>query len=224
MTLAIAVAACVLAAVACSLLSMSATPRGRQVLTLAAIVVPLAMLGAILRRHRDAAPVDTFQVVGQFAPATDTLVIGRGSDADVRVANVDADSASLIRLIPDRSPGRLRVETTPGMTVVFDGDRPINAAPIGARSTITLVGRDTVRVSSRTPRWPLSCLAGWERRCTRRVLSVTDASGSVVKRIDVRLTESGVNETAPAFRRRASCCSTRHDTRTSRARSRIAWP
>jgi hypothetical protein len=196
MTLAIALAACVLATIACSVLSMFATPRGRQALTLAAILVPLAMLAAILRRHQDASPVDTFQVVGQFAPATDTLVIGRGGEADVRVANIDADSASVIRLVPDRAAGRLGVETTAGMTVVFAGDRPINAAPVGARSAITLMGRDTLHVVMRTPRWPLSCLAGLPRRCARRVLSVTDASGTIVRRVDVRLTDGGISETA----------------------------
>jgi len=117
MTLAIAIAACLLAAAACSILSMSATSRGRQVLTLVAIVTPLAMLGAILRPHRDAAPADTFQVVGQFAPAGDTLLIGSGHQSDVRIATIDADSESVVRLIPDRAPDRLRVETTPGMSV-----------------------------------------------------------------------------------------------------------
>ena len=194
MTIAIALAACVLAAAACSVLATSATARGRQILTFVAIVVPLAMLGAILRRHRDASPVDTFQVVGQFAPANDTLTVGRGGNADIRVATIDADSESVIRLIPDRSPDGLRVETTDGMTVVFDGSRPINAAPIGARASITLLGRDTFRLWSRTPRWPLSCLSGWERRCTRRVLSIANASGVVLKRVDVRLTETGVTE------------------------------
>ena len=196
MTLAIAIAACLLAAAACSILSMSATSRGRQVLTLVAIVTPLAMLGAILRPHRDAAPADTFQVVGQFAPAGDTLLIGSGHQSDVRIATIDADSESVVRLIPDRAPDRLRVETTPGMSVVFDGDRPVNAAPIGARAAITLIGRDTIQLSVRTPHWPLSCLARWEGRCTRRVLSVRDTSrgGRVVKRTDVRLTETGVTE------------------------------
>src|SRR5262245_20579942 len=144
MTLAIALVACLLAVGACSVLSMSATPRGRQILTIVVVVVPLAMLGAILRGHRDAAPADTFQVVGQFAPATDTLLIGAGRQADVHLATSDADTDAVIRLIPDRSAGRLRVETTPGMSVVFDGDRPINAASIGARTTITLIGRDTL--------------------------------------------------------------------------------
>jgi hypothetical protein len=196
MTLAIALATCILAALACSVLSTSATTRGRQVLTLVAIVVPLAMLGAILRRHHDASPVDTFQVVGQFAPANDTLVIGRGSAVDVRVGPIDADTESVLRLIPERSSNGLRAETTEGMTVVFDGTEPINAAPIGARSTIRLIGQDTVQVTSRTPRWPLSCLAGWERRCTRRVLTVANPTGAIVKRVDVRLTEGGVTEAA----------------------------
>src|SRR5689334_5920805 len=98
MTLFIALTACVLAAAACSVLSMSATTRGRQVLTFVAIVVPLAMLVAILRRHRDASPADTFQVVGQFAPATDTLILGRGGNADVRLSTIDADSDAVIRL------------------------------------------------------------------------------------------------------------------------------
>src|SRR6185503_16744923 len=173
---------------------MSATSRGRQVLTLVAIVTPLAMLGAILRPHRDASPADTFQVVGQFAPANDTLLIGSGHQTDVRISTIDADSESLIRLIPDRSPDRVRVETTHGMSVVFDGDQPVNAAPIGASATIDLMGRDTVRLSVRTPHWPLTCLARWERRCTRRVVSITDASGRSVKRVEVRLTETGVTE------------------------------
>ncbi|HEV8216724.1 MAG TPA: hypothetical protein VGP95_12840, partial [Gemmatimonadaceae bacterium] len=194
MTLAIALAACLLAVAACSILSMSATTRGRQLLTLVVVITPLAMLGAILRPHRDASPADTFQVVGQFAPANDTLLIGSGHQADVRISAIDADSGSVIRLIPDRSPGRLRVETTPGMSVVFDGDRPVNAAPIGARATIDLIGRDTIRLSVRTPHWPLSCLTRWERRCTRRVVSITDSSGRTVKRADVRLTETGVTE------------------------------
>jgi cell division protein FtsW (lipid II flippase) len=203
MTLAIALTACVLAALACSVLATSATPRGRRVLTFVAVIVPLAMLGSILRRHRDASPADTFQVVGQFAPAADTLVIGRGSAADIRVSNIDADSSAVVRLIPDGAAERLRVEATPGMTVVFDGDRPINAARIGRRAAITLFGRDTVRLDVRTPRWPLSCLAGWERRCARRVVSMTGAAGT--KRFDVRLTEIGVNEatfrtaTSPRF-------------------------
>jgi len=204
MTLAIALAACILAAAACSVLSMSATPFGRRILTLVVVIVPLAMLGAILRRHRDATPVDTFQVVGQFAPATDTLLVGRGSDADVHVGTIDADSEALVRLIPDRTPDRLRIATTPGMSVVFDGDRPINAAPIGSRTVITLVGADTMTLSVRTPRWPLSCLTGWQRRCTRRVVSLADASGAVLKRLDIRLTETGITEgtvgmTAPRF-------------------------
>jgi hypothetical protein len=196
MTLAIALAACVLAAAACSVLSLSATSRVRQLLTLAAILVPLAMLGAIVRRHRDASPVDTFQVVGQFAPASDTLILGRGSNADVRIGTIDADSDAVVRLMPQRASGALRVETTDGMTVVFDGARPINAAPIGARAAIALLGRDTLRISARMPRWPVSCLVGWEQRCVRRVLTISNAAGVVVKRVDVRLTEVGISEAA----------------------------
>ena len=58
--------------------------RFPRIATLVVVAVPLGLLSAMLR-GRAVASNQSFQVVGQYAFLLDTLRIGSGPDADVRI-------------------------------------------------------------------------------------------------------------------------------------------
>ena len=56
-----------------------------RIATFVAVVVPLALLGAMLRGRDASRSTQSVQVVGQYAFLLDTLRIGSGPGADVRI-------------------------------------------------------------------------------------------------------------------------------------------
>src|SRR4051794_11614961 len=57
-------------------------PRGA---TLVTVAVPLALFGAVLRGRNASRSTQSLQVVGQYAFLLDTLRVGSGPGADVRI-------------------------------------------------------------------------------------------------------------------------------------------
>ncbi len=190
MTFALALLSCVAAAVLFGLASKRLAASSQWVATLGAVLVPLGALVFMVRGHVATSTPDSFQVLGQFAPSGDSISVGRGSRADVRISWLATDTTSVVWVARDVVTGRRRVTASAGAPVVFANGSPVNAARVGRAATLTLLGTDSTVVRITTPRWPLTCLAGWDAQCAIRVITVP-ASG--FRRI-VRLTSEPVTE------------------------------
>ncbi|MEO8621745.1 MAG: hypothetical protein ABI625_11820, partial [bacterium] len=170
MMFALALLACVVAAVGFALASKRLAPSLQWLTTLGAVLVPLVALVVMVRGHVTKATPDTFQLLGQFAPMSDGIAVGRNSRADVRIPWLATDTLSVVWVVRD-STGRRHVTASRGSAVVFANGTPVNALHVGRTTTLTLLGKQTSEVRITMPRWPLSCLAGWDSQCAIREIT-----------------------------------------------------
>ncbi|MEP7000324.1 MAG: hypothetical protein ABI969_07580, partial [bacterium] len=170
MMFALALLACVAAAVGSALASKRLATSQQWLATIGAVLVPLAALVVMVRGHVTKATPDTFQVLGQFAPVSDSIAVGRNSRADVRIPWLATDTLSVVWIVRD-STGRRHVIANRGSAVVFANGVPVNALRARRTTTLTLLGKNTSEVRIAMPRWPLSCLAGWDAQCAIREIT-----------------------------------------------------
>ncbi|MDF1506544.1 hypothetical protein, partial [Roseisolibacter sp. H3M3-2] len=155
--------------------------------TLLAAAAPLAGAWLVVgRAPRDDAAWRA-HLVGQYAPLLDTLRVGGGTDADVRLP--DRRAAPRAWYDPTSATFARRVDR--GAAPVDADGAPVNALPLGRSAEIRVGGASGVSVASATPRWPLPCLVGMDRACGVRVWTVRD--GARVRTVRVPLGARGVS-------------------------------
>jgi cell division protein FtsW (lipid II flippase) len=164
--------------------------RFPRIATFVAVVIPLALLGAMLRGRDASRSAQSVRVVGQYAFLLDTLRIGSGPEADVRIPAPNNGRAGTgmvsVHFGPDDSSVVVRAE--PGAPPVIAGDRVLAAARVGRRATLVLTraGAAPTTVRAEMPWWPIGCTTRIASFCSERTLTV----GSTTVR--ARASENGV--------------------------------
>ncbi|GLC25823.1 hypothetical protein rosag_23360 [Roseisolibacter agri] len=189
--LALALLGALLAAALAALAARRAGPRVAWCWSLCAALVPLALAWLVAgRAPRDDAAFRA-QLAGQYAPLLDTLRLGSAPTADVRLPAPD-ERAVALRAAYDVSGGTLALRVDTAAAPVLANGAPVNALPLGRSAEIRLgVGRQTVVITSTTPRWPLTCLLGMDRACGTRVWRVR--AGDRERTITMPVTARGVH-------------------------------
>ena len=173
--------------------------RFPRALTFIVVAVPLALLGATLRGHSAAPLSQSLQIVGQYAFLLDTLRIGSGPGADVRIPapNNGRSGTGLVSVHFTPNDTSVVVRAQEGAPPVVAGRRVLGAAAIGRSATIVLsrTGEATATVSAGMPWWPIGCTTRIMSLCGERTL----AAGRITVR--VRASENGIWSDAlgPAF-------------------------
>jgi cell division protein FtsW (lipid II flippase) len=166
-----------------------------------AVAVPLGLVAALLRGHDRSRAGQSFQVVGQYAFLLDTLRIGAGTGADVRIPAPSGSrlGSGLVAVHFTPNDSLLIVRAEPGAPPVVVGDRMLAAAPVGRSASVTVAraGAAPVAVRVAMPWWPLGCVTRIPSLCGERVVSTAGVS------VRARVTDAGVWSDAldPAFAR-----------------------
>jgi cell division protein FtsW (lipid II flippase) len=187
MTLAVALLGALVVAALAALAARRSPPAAARGWTLLAALAPLA--GAWLVAGR-APPDDAAwraQLAGQYAPLLDTLRLGTGAGADVRLPS---DAPVAVRAWYDLAGGAFAVRADAGATPVLVDGAPVNALPLGRTSEIRVGGARPLAITSATPRWPLPCLLGLARACGVRTWTVR--AGGRARTLAVPVTARGV--------------------------------
>ena len=164
--------------------------RFPRVATLIVVATPMLLLAAMLRGRTDGRSGQSLQVVGQYAFLLDTLRIGAGPTADVRIPSPSGGrtgSGSVsVHFAPDDSS--LVVRTAQGAPPVTAGEAVLAAARIGRQASLGLsrTGGGAVAVSVAMPWWPIGCATRIESLCARRVIRAGGGAATV------RVSEAGV--------------------------------
>jgi len=169
--------------------------------TLVVVAVPLALLGALLGGRNAVSSSQSLQVVGQYAFLLDTLRIGSGPGADVRIPapNNGRSGTGLVSVHFTPNDTSVVVRALPGAPPVVAAQRVLGAAPVGRNATIVVsqMGGAPATVRAAMPWWPIGCTTRIAALCGERTLRV----GGVTTR--VRASENGVwsDVFGPAFAR-----------------------
>jgi cell division protein FtsW (lipid II flippase) len=211
MTLTAAIVLCVAVTATLAWLAWRFPTRFPRAATLAAIAVPLALFGTMLRGRNASVSGQSLQVIGQYAFLLDTLRIGSAPGADVRIpapSNGRAGTGLVsAHFRPNDSSVVVRTDASAPPVVV--GNRVLAAAPVGRSATLVLsrpgAGPATVRAGM--PWWPIGCATRVASLCGQRTLTV----GTTTSR--ARVTENGLWSDAldPAFARLPSFVLFRRD-------------
>ena len=185
--------------------------RFPRVATFVAVVIPLALVGLTLRGRSVARSGESLQVIGQYGFLLDTMRIGSGPDADVRIPspNNGRSGTGLVAVHFRPNDSSIVVRTAAGAPPTTVGDRVLGAAVVGRSASIVITkgGVAPVTVRARMPWWPLGCTTRLASLCGERVLSVGNVSARA------RVTESALWSDAidPAFARVPAFVLFRHD-------------
>ena len=175
--------------------------RVSRVATLVVVGVPLALLVELLRGRNASLSSQSLQVVGQYAFLLDTLRIGSGSGADVRIPapNNGRSGTGLVSVHIGPNDTSVVVRAEPGAPPVRAGQRVLAAAPVGRSATIVVSrgGAAPATVRAAMPWWPIGCTTRLAPLCAERTLTTGGVS------VRVRASESGAWSDAfgPAFAR-----------------------
>lgn len=181
--------------------------------TLVVVLVPFFLLTAVLRGRPETHDGDSLQVVGQYAFLLDTLRIGAGPDADVRIPapSTGRGGTGLVAVHFRSDDSSIVVKAGPGSPPVVTDGYVLAAGAVGRGATIVLARPNQAPVTLRIemPWWPLGCTTRLASLCGERVVR----AGSVTAR--VRVPERGVwNDAAdPALSRFPSFVLFRRDGR-----------
>ena len=161
-----------------------------RIATLMAVGAPLVLLAAVMRGRSDARSGYSLQVVGQYAFLLDTVRVGAGPGADVRIPGPSggrgASGPVSVYFRPNDSSFVVRAGS--GAPPVLAGGRVLAAAAVGRNTTLALTkaGAAAVTVRIGMPWWPLGCTTRIPQLCRERTI---DAGGVSVQ---ARVTEGGV--------------------------------
>src|SRR6185369_1789728 len=133
--------------------------RISRVATLVVVGVPLALLVELLRGRNASLSSQSLQVVGQYAFLLDTLRIGSGFGADVRIPapNNGRSGTGLVSVHIGPNDTSVVVRAEPGAPPVRAGQRVLAAAPVGRSATIVVsrAGAAPATVRAAMPWWPI---------------------------------------------------------------------
>jgi len=175
--------------------------RFPRLATFVVVGVPLVLASLILRGRTGSRSAQSLQVVGQYGFLLDTLRIGSGPDADVRIPSPNNGRAGTGLVAAHFRPNdsSIVVRAEPGAPPVIVTDRVLGAAIVGRSASIALTkpGGTPTTIRARMPWWPLGCTTRLASLCGDRVLT----AGTVSAR--ARVSESGLWSDAidPAFAR-----------------------
>jgi len=190
MTLTTAIVLSVAVTAALAFLAWRLPARFPRVVTLVVVAVPFALLVKVLSGRNVSLSSQSLQVVGQYAFLLDTLRIGSGPGADVRIPapNNGRSGTGLVSVHVGPNDTSVVVLAEPGAPPVVAGERVLAAAAVGRGATIVLsrAGAAPVTVHAAMPWWPLGCTTRIAPLCAERTLT----TGGVSAR--VRASESGV--------------------------------
>jgi cell division protein FtsW (lipid II flippase) len=201
MTLTAAIILSIAATAALSYWAWRFPARFPRVATLAAVAVPLLLLGTLLRGRNASRSTQSLQVIGQYAFLLDTLRIGSAPGADVRIPSPSSGrgGGGLVSVHFRPNDSSIVVRAEPGAPPVVTGDRVLAAAALGRSATMSLsrTGSAPVSVHAGMPWWPLGCATRLASLCSQRTLRV----GAVT--VQTRVAENGVWSDAldPTFAR-----------------------
>ena len=188
LTVAILLAVAVTAAVAFGAWRNPA--RYPRIATLLVVATPLVLLAMVLRGRSDGRSGHSLQVVGQYAFLLDTLRIGAGPGADVRIPAQSGgrSGTGLVSVHFRPNDSSFVVRAADGSPPVVAGDRVLAAAPVGRRATLALTRAGGAAASANVamPWWPIGCTTRIPSFCARRVVSAGGVSTTV------RVPENGV--------------------------------
>ena len=161
---------------------------------------------------RDGRSGQSLQVIGQYAFLLDTLRIGAGPGADVRIPAPSGGRGGTglvsVHFRPNDSSFVVRAAAASPPVVV--GDRVLAAAPVGRGATLALTPgrRRRRRVSVAMPWWPIGCTTRIASLCSERTSRQRGRRSTTV-----RVPENGVWSDAldPAFARLPSFVLFRRD-------------
>jgi hypothetical protein len=161
MTLTAAIAVCMAVTASLAYSAWRFPARFPRAATFVAVAVPLGLVAALLRGHDRSRAGQSFQVVGQYAFLLDTLRIGAGTGADVRIPAPSGSrlGSGLVAVHFTPNDSLLIVRAEPGAPPVVVGDRMLAAAPVGRSASVTVAraGAAPVAVRVAMPWWPLGC-------------------------------------------------------------------
>src|SRR5512132_2948954 len=111
-----------------------------RVVTLLAVAVPLLFLGLLVRGRGDGRSGRSLQVIGQYGFLLDTLRIGAGPGADVRIPAPSGGrgGTGLVAVHFQPNDSALIVRADAGAPPVAVGDRLLAAARVGRGATLAL--------------------------------------------------------------------------------------
>ena len=190
MTLTVALLIAIVATAAIAYGAWRFPTRFPRAATLAVVATPLLLLGAVLRGRADGRAGQSLQVVGQYGFLLDTLRIGAGANADVRIpapsgGRMGTGSVSVFYRPNDSS---IVVRTAAAAPPVTVGDVVVGAAPIGRSATLAVsrAGSGPTSVAVSMPWWPIGCTSRITALCARRTVRSNGVSTTV------RVTEGGI--------------------------------
>lgn len=190
MTLAVALVVCMAVVAGLAYWAWRFPGRFPRAVALLAVLTPLGLLAALLRDGPEARSGYTMQVVGQYAFLLDTVRIGAGPTADIRIPAPSGGragtSAISVRFEPNDS--LVAIHAGAGAPPVFVGARVLAATAVGRRATIVLArgGDRPATLDVSMPWWPLGCTTRVPSWCRERIVTGGGASERV------RVTDNGV--------------------------------
>jgi len=190
MTLTVAIALSIAVTTALAIFAWRAPARFPRVATLVVVAVPLALLVKILSGRNVSLSSQSLQVAGQYAFLLDTLRIGSGTGADVRIPapNNGRSGTGLVSVHFEPNDTSVVVRAAAGAPPVVAGQRVLAAAGVGRGATIVLSrpGTAAVAVHAAMPWWPIGCTTRIEQICSERTLTTGGVS------VRVRASDGGV--------------------------------
>src|SRR5678816_3596011 len=149
--------------------------RVSRVATLVVVGVPLALLVELLSGRNVSLSSQSLQVVGQYAFLLDTLRIGSGPGADVRIPapNNGRSGTGLVAVHIEPNDTSVVVRAEAGAPPVVAGQRVLAAAAVGRSATIVLsrAGAAPSTVRAVMPWWPIGCTTRIAAFCADRTMT-----------------------------------------------------
>jgi hypothetical protein len=164
--------------------------RFPAIVSAAAVLTPLLLLGAVMRGRSDTRSGYSIQVIGQYAFLLDTVRIGAGPGVDVRIPAPSSGRSGTgpvsVHFRPNDSSFVVRAGA--GSPPVVAGGRVLGAAPVGRSTALTLTkaGGAAIAVHVGMPWWPIGCATRIASLCSQRTVDAGTAH------VTTRVTEAGV--------------------------------
>jgi cell division protein FtsW (lipid II flippase) len=201
MTLTLAILVCLAVTGALAYAAWRFPARLPRAATFVVVGVPFVLLTVLLRGRADVLSGQSLQVVGQYGFLLDTLRIGAGGKADVRIPAPSGGHGGTgpvaVFFRPNDSSIVVRAESGAPPTVV--GDKVLAAAKVGRNATVVLTRASGEASAVRVvmPWWPIGCATRIAGLCSVRTVS------NGVTHTTVRVASNGVWNDAlePAFAR-----------------------
>jgi cell division protein FtsW (lipid II flippase) len=190
MTLTAAIVLCMAVTASLAFWAWRFPARLPRAVTLLAVAAPLLFLGSLVRGRGDGRSGRSLQVIGQYGFLLDTLWIGAGPGADVRIPAPSGGrgGTGLVAVHFRPNDALLTVHAEAGAPPVVVGGRVLAAARVGQDATLAVSRAGSAATSIRVgmPWSPLGCATRIASLCGERIVSM----GDVVVR--ARVSENGV--------------------------------